>query len=446
MVTNLTEGKPSKVLFFFTLPMLLGNIFQQLYNLADSLIVGRVVGPDGLAAVGGSFAISFLAIGIATGASQGCSIIISQCFGAKDYNKMKTGFTTALIAVTSMGLLIMIASFFFLKPLLTLLKTPNDIFADTLSYVRIVFIGCIFLFAYNCLTAIFNALGDSKTPLKFLIASTILNIILDIIFVAFMNMGVNGAAIATLIAQILSAVGLFLYFMKKLKTLPGEKSTTLFDTVILKNMLRIAIPSIIQQSMVSIGMMAVQGLVNSFGKEMVAGYTAATKIDSIAVMPMINIGIALSSYTAQNLGADKPERVKKGYHASVRLVLIFAVIISALIYIFGRYFVAAFIDSNVGSTAISYGLEYLQIVSVFYVIMGFMFITGGVLRGAGDMKIFMLSTLVNIISRIAFAYIFVPIIGHTAIFWSLPVGWLLAGTISFTRYISGKWKRKSISI
>ncbi|MEG0615457.1 MAG: MATE family efflux transporter, partial [Oscillospiraceae bacterium] len=282
---------------FFTLPMLLGNIFQQLYNMADSLIVGRIVGPNGLAAVGASFAISFLAIGLSQGASQGCSIIISQCFGAKDYKRMKSGFTTALIATISVGFLLSLTSGLFLRPLLELLQTPEDIFEQSLSYVQIVFSGSIFLFAYNSLTAIFNALGDSKTPLKFLIASTILNIILDILFVNNFHMGVNGAAIATLIAQVLSAVGLFLYFIVKIKKMDiCQGKAPIFDWDILKNMTKIAIPSMIQQSMVSIGMLAVQGLVNSFGSDMVAGYTAASKIDSIAVMPILNIGIALSSY------------------------------------------------------------------------------------------------------------------------------------------------------
>ena len=443
MVKNLTEGKPEKVLFFFTLPMLLGNIFQQLYNLADSIIVGRVVGSDGLAAVGSTFAISFLAIGIATGASQGCAIIISQCFGAKDFKKVRSGFSTALISVVSFGFIVWIASIFFLEPLLRLLKPPADIFDTSLSFIRVVFIGCVFLFTYNCLAAIFNSLGDSKTPLFFLIFSTILNIVLDIIFVGIMKVGTIGAAYATLISQIFSAVGLFVYFLFKLKKMNfGKERVPLFDINIFKNMTRIAIPSILQQSMVSIGMMAVQGLVNFFGKDMMAGYAAATKIDSIAVMPILNIGIGLSSYTAQNLGAKIPERVKQGYKAALKIITIFAVCVSILILIFGKYFISVFMDSQTSATAIKYGIQYLQVVSVFYFLFGIMNVSNGILRGSGDMKSFMTSTLVNIASRIIFAYALVPVMGYHSIFWSIPLGWGLSGAISFIRYKSGKWKEK----
>lgn len=442
MVTSLTEGKPAKALFFFTLPMLLGNVFQQLYNLADSVIVGQVVGKDGLGAVGASFGVTFLSIGIATGASQGCAIIISQCFGAKDSKKVKSGLSTAMISVIVLGAIMWIASLFFLRPLLTLLQTPPDIFESSYAYARIVFLGCIFMFTYNSLAAIFNALGDSKTPLKFLIASTLLNIVLDIIFVAGFGMGVQGAAVATLTAQILSAVGLLIYFLHKIKSFGfEEEKAPIFDVLLLKNMVRIAIPSMIQQSMVSIGMMAVQGLVNTFGTDMVAGYTAATKVDSIATMPMLNIGIALSTYTAQNLGARKTLRVKQGYYAALKLAAIFCVVMTAAILIFGKFFINVFMDSTTGAGAITIGTEYLQIVSIFYFLFGIMCITNGVLRGSGDMKAFMASTFVNIAARIGFAYALAPIMGYAAIFWSIPLGWLLSGIISFTRYVSGKWNK-----
>lgn len=447
MVTSLTEGKPAKALFFFTLPMLLGNVFQQLYNIADSVIVGQIVGKGGLAAVGASFGVTFLSIGIATGASQGCAIIISQCFGAKDYKKVKSGLSTAMISVIVLGAIMWIASLFFLRPLLTLLQTPPDIYESSYAYARIVFMGCIFMFTYNSLAAIFNALGDSKTPLKFLIASTLLNIVLDLVFVGGLKMGVSGAAIATLIAQVLSAIGLFIYFLIKIKSFGfGEEKAPIFDGIQLKNMVRIAIPSMIQQSMVSIGMMAVQRLVNSFGTDMTAGYTAATKVDSIATMPMLNIGIALSTYTAQNLGASNPLRVKQGYHAALKIAAIFCVVMTAAILIFGRFFVFAFIDSSTGAASIAYGTEYLQVVSIFYFLFGIMCITNGVLRGAGDMKPFLIATLVNIFARIVFAYALAPIMGYKSIFWSIPLGWLLSSFVCVTRYFSNKWNKSPTAV
>jgi len=442
MTNNLTQGKPSKVLFFFALPMLLGNIFQQLYNLADSIIVGKFNGSDALAAVGGTFPITFLAIGIATGASTGCSIIISHAFGAGDRKKVLTGISTAIISVSSIGLFIFISSFVFLKPLLKFLNTPEQIFDASYSYLRIVFMGCFFLFLYNCLTAVFNALGDSKTPLKFLMFSTLINIVLDLLFVVKFNMGTDGAGYATLISQSLSAISLFVYFLRKVKDIKADETPKMFDKIIAKEMFLFAIPSIIQQTMVSIGMMAVQGLVNSYGKDMVAGYTAATKIDSIAVMPMINISVALSTYTAQNIGAKNIERVKQGFFAALKMAVIFALFISAILVLFGNNFIQFFIDSKSSRDVITYGSDYFHIVSIFYFIMGIMFCSSGILRGIGAMKVFMICSFVNIVSRIAFAYLLSPILGYKAIFWALPIGWFLGGLISTLYIKKGTWKNK----
>lgn len=445
MIRNLTTGKPSKVLFFFALPMLLGNIFQQVYNIADSVIVGNFVGSDALAAVGGTFSIVYLAIGIATGASTGCSIIISQAFGAGNMRKVKSSITTALISVTCLGALMTILFFFFLKPLLTLLGTPDKIFNASYNFISIVFFGCIFVFVYNCLAAIFNALGDSKIPLIFLIFSTVLNVILDILFVVKMNIGTNGAGYATLISQVLAAISLFIYFLFRFKKIKCEGEVKLFDIKIAREMFGIALPSIIQQTMVSIGMMAVQGLVNSHGTNMVAGYTAATKIDSIAIMPMLNISIALSTYTAQNIGARNIKRVEQGFRASIMLVAVFSIIISILLVVCGDVFVKLFISTNTNQEVIRFGSEYFKIVSVFYILMGVMFCSNGVLRGLGFMKIFMTCTIFNLASRIIFAYALTPFLGYKAIYWALPIGWLIGGMISFVFVVRGKWKAKYIT-
>lgn len=441
MTNNLTMGKPAKALFLFTLPMLIGNIFQQVYNFADTAIVGKYVGEDALAAIGGTFVLSFLVLGIAIGASTGCSIIISRSFGEGNMKKVKSGITTAIVSITALGILMILIGLLALDPLMRLLKTPDNIFDIAYQYVVIIFIGSPFVYLYNCLTSIFNALGDSKTPLVFLIISAIANIILDLVFILSFNMGSNGAAYATIISQAFAAFGLLIFLFRKIRFMNLNVDSKFFDLTILKEMITIAIPSIIQQSIVAIGMMAVQGLVNSFGKEMIAGYTAATKIDSIAVTPMLTISTALSTYTAQNIGANKPDRIRAGHFASIKLMLCFAIGTSIIVAFFNRSLIGLFMDSGSGTQSIQYGVEYLKIVPMFYFLMGLMFAANGVLRGLGLMKIFLTSTLVNLCMRILFAYTLVPIIGYKAIFWSLPLGWLIAGAITNIYYFSGKWKK-----
>ncbi len=442
MIRNLTQGKPLSVLFFFALPMLLGNVFQQIYNIADSIIVGNYEGTDALAAVGGTFPVSFLAIAIATGASTGCSIVISQAFGAGDKKKVNKAISTSFIMVTLLGLAIMLSSFIFLEPLLKLLDTPKDIFKASYDYLRIIFNGCVFIFVYNCLTAIFNALGDSKTPLFFLIISTILNIILDLIFVAKLDMGTNGAGYATLIAQATATIGLSIFFFIKFKHVFNVKLRELFDTCIAKEMIVFAIPSVIQQTVVSIGMMAVQGLVNSFGTDFVAGYSASTKIDSIAVMPILNVSVALSTFTAQNIGARNFKRVKQGFNAAMIISVISAVICSIALIFFGRFFMTMFMDKNSSEAVLNYGQDYFRIVSLFYVVLALMFCANGVQRGLGNMRIFMATTVINIALRIGLAYAFKDWLGHKALFWALPIGWFVAGLISYLVFKFSDWQKK----
>lgn len=442
MVKNLTQGKPMRVLLSFALPMLIGNIFQQFYNLADTIIVGQFIGSNALAAVGSTFPVTFFALGIATGASVGCGIIISKDFGSGN-KRIKKSISTALIFVSSIGLVIMILSLFLLKPFLQFLGTPSNIIDDSYRFLRIVFIGCFFMYIYNCLTAIFNSLGDSKTPLKFLMVSTVLNVILDIILIKFLNFDITGAAIATLSTQIAVAISLFIYFLKKLPKLNFEKQDKLFDFNIAKEMTIIAVPSIIQQVIVSIGMMAVQGLVNSYGKDFIAGYSASTKIDAIAIIPMLSISVALSTFVAQNAGARKTERVSEGYKVSLRLVALFSFITSTVLYFFGNHFIGLFISKNDADLfqVIKFGNAYFKSVSLFYLILGIMFCSNGLLRGIGKMKLFMFCTFVNIAARIILAYALTPFMGYMAIFWALPIGWLLSGIFSTIYIFRGKWKQ-----
>lgn len=449
MVKNLTEGKPLKILFFFALPMLVGNLFQQLYNMVDSMVVGRFVSSDALAAVGSSFPIVFLSVALAAGLSMGCTVVISQQFGARQIREMKTTITTALITLLVLGLFIMALGELLASPILQLLRTPDNIMGDSLTYLRIYFGGAVFLFVYNALNGIYNALGDSKTPLYFLMVSALTNIVLDLLFVIQFHMGVAGVAWATLIAQGMCAIISFFVLKKRVANIPDEIETEekrpLFHMDAVRRIGRVGVPSMIQQSIVSVSMLLMQGLVNGYGSTFIAGYTAATKIDTLAMLPNMNFSNAMSSYTAQNIGAGKQERVHEGYRAVLFMILIFSIAITAVVYLFGPNLLNLFMDSNVDTAAIGYGMDYMRTVSVFYILMGVLFTTNGLLRGAGDMKAFMLSSMSNLATRVIVAYAlsYSPL-GSGAIWWSIPIGWAVGSVFAFTRYRSGKWKLSNV--
>lgn len=444
LTNDMSVGNPAKKLFFFAVPIVLGNLFQQLYNIIDSMVVGRFVGAQALAAVGASTAIVFLFVAVATGSSIGYSVVISQLFGAKDQDRMMTAIYTALISTFVLGLILMIIGAAGTGGILVLMRTPADIYRDAADYLRIYMFGLVFLFMYNTLNAVYNALGASKIPLYFLAGSSILNIVLDLYFVIRLQMGVTGVAWATLIAQGLAAVISFINLLFRLKKIETETKPVLFDRKLLFQMGRIAVPSMVQQSIVSFGMVFVQSLVNSFGSVVLAGYTAATKIDSIAIMPMVNVGNAVSTFTAQNIGAKKPERIREGLRAGRHMVAGIAVVITGILFFKGDVLVAQFVDEAVNAEVIAIGVDYLRVVSVFYALMGLMNVVNAVLRGAGDVGVFMAGTLCNFGCRVVFAYILAYFLGASGIWWSVPIGWAAAFTIGTLRYRSGKWKEKGI--
>ncbi len=444
MTKDMTQGNPFKNLFYFAMPMVLGNIFQQFYSIIDSIVVGNFVNSKALAAVGASYPITFVCIAVATGASVGCSVVISQMFGAKCLGEMKTAIHTSLISIAVFSFALMIAGLRSSSLILTLLKTPLDIFEDANMFLQIYFMGVMFLFIYNISTSSFNALGDSKTPLYFLIFSSILNVLLDLLFVIKFKMGVKGVAYATLIAQGISVILSLTYLYKKVSAIKTDEECRLFDLKTLKNMCKIAIPSIIQQSIVSVGNLFVQVLVNGYGWATIAGYTAATKIDSITIMPMVNLSSAVSIFTAQNVGAKKNERINSGYKAALAMIVFFCTCVALIIFIFGSKLIGMFVDLSANEQVITTGVEYLRVVSMFYFFMGLMVITNGVLRGAGDVKVFMFSSLTNLLTRIIFAYTLAFLIGQKAIWWAIPLGWTVSSTISIIRYKSEKWKGKTV--
>ncbi len=439
---DLTSGSPGKGLLLFALPLILGNLFQQFYNMVDTIIVGKYVGEDALAAVGASYALTTVFVMIAIGGGTGASVVISQYLGAKEYGKMKTAISTAIITFLGTSILLGIFGIVANKQILQALHTPGNIIGDAGIYLRIYFVGLPFLFMYNILAAIFNALGDSKTSLYFLIFSSVLNIFLDIFAVRTLKMGVAGAATATVIAQGLAAVLSLIVLLKRLKLYDGKWDY--FDTEILKKIIKVAIPSIIQQSIVSVGMLLVQSVVNGFGSSVLAGYTAGTRLESICIVPMISMGNAVSTFTAQNIGAKQIERVRKGYRASYAIIAVFAVIICAVLLLFRQPLIQMFLEESAGGEAFETGVAYLSFMAYFFIFIGLKAVTDGVLRGSGDVFVFTTANLVNLAFRVSFAFLMAPKIGVQAVWFAVPIGWLVNYFISGIRYLSGQWSRKKL--
>ena len=446
---NMITDQPGKSLFFFALPMILGNLFQQFYTTVDSIIVGQFVGEDALAAVGASYSLTTVFIMIAIGGGIGASVITSQYLGAGIYRKMKTSVSTALISFLVLSLVLAVIGLVGNRMILTGLNTPENILSDAVLYLKIYFLGLPFLFMYNILSSIFNALGNSRTPLYLLIFSSLLNIVMDLVMVRVFHLGVAGVAIATVIAQGLSAVISFCLLLRLIKTFAEETDADtgkrkLYDFSMLGNMIKVAIPSMVQQSIVSIGMLLVQSVVNGFGSSVLAGYTAGMRIESICIVPMIATGNAVSTFTDQNLGAGAPERVRKGYLAGVKMVAAFAVLICLVLTVFHGPIINAFLEEGSDAAAFATGNDYLTFIAFFFICIGMKAVTDGVLRGAGDVVVFTLANLINLGIRVSFAFGFAGIIGVEAVWFAVPMGWSTNFVISFIRYLSGKWSRKKL--
>ena len=438
----LIQEKPLKALLIFAFPMIIGNLFQQFYTMVDSVVVGRFVSEHALAAVGASYSLTNVFISIAIGGGVGASVLTSRYFGSREYRKMKTSVTTAMLSFLMVSLILGGIGLFFGQEIMELLNTPENILEQATEYLNIYFLGLPFLFMYNILSAMFNALGRSKIPLYLLIFSSVFNIVLDVVFVREFHMGVAGVAWATLIAQGISAVVAFLLFVREMKQYQGEKRDTCFDKEEFSRMSRIALPSILQQSTVSIGMMLVQSVVNSFGAEMLAGFSAAMRIESICIVPMAAMGNVMSSFTAQNLGAGKQERVVKGYHTGYGIVFGFGIILCVILEFFYQPLIGMFLGEEGTALAMSTGTDYLRFIGWFFAFIGLKMITDGLLRGAGDMKMFTVANLVNLSIRVIMAVTLAPVFGIAMVWYAVPVGWAANYVISFLEYRKGKWRKK----
>jgi len=439
---DFTSGNVSKLIFNFTLPMLLGNVFQQLYNVVDSIIVGKVLGKEALASVGASFPIIFTLIALLIGIGSGFSIVISQFYGAKDINSVKKSIDTMYIFLFVAGLFASIFGIYYSEELFLLLQLPLELIPQATTYLNIYMAGMILFFGFNGTSSVLRGLGDSKTPLYFLILASLFNILFDVLFVMVFKWGIAGAAWATVIAQGGAFVTGILYLNRTHKIMKFSLSKLRFDKDLFIKSLKIGLPSGIQHTFVAIGMMALLGIVNTFGTDVIAAYTAAGRIDSLAMMPAMNFSQAVAAFVGQNLGANKIERVRKGFKATFLMSNLFCILMTAIIVIFGSQLMKMFTtDPNV----IAIGEKYLIIVSSFYLLFSTLFTTNGLLRGAGDTLIPMFITLFSLwIIRIPGAYFLSSQIGETGIWWSIPIGWSMGALLSYLYYLTGKWKCKSV--
>ena len=430
---DLTVGNPQTVLWKFCLPMFGSIIFQQLYNIADSLVAGRFIGENALAAVGNSYNVTLIFLAFAFGCNIGCSVIVSQFFGAKDYSRMKTAVYTTLISSAVLCAVLMLLGFLFCDPLLAQMKTQPEIMADSALYMDIYILGLPFLFFYNIATGIFSALGDSKTPFYFLAASSTSNIVVDILFVKCLHMGIAGVAWATFLCQGISCILSVILVLKRLAAIHAEQKAELFSPALLKKLAVIAIPSILQQSFISVGNIFIQSVINSFGISVTAGYSAAVKLNNLVITSFTTLGNGVSNFTAQNIGAGIPDRVKSGLRAGLKLVWCISVPIVLLYICFGQYLLLLFMDSS-SAEALLTGKQFLWILSPFYFVVSAKLVTDGVLRGAGAMKAFMAATFTDLILRVILAFVFSSLFGAVGIWCAWPIGWTIATGLSMYFY------------
>ena len=438
MNRDLTVGKPESVLWRFCMPLFGSIVFQQLYNIADSLVAGKFIGENALAAVGNSYEITLIFIAFAFGCNIGCSVVVSQYFGAKRYGEMKTAVHTGMIASAVTCLILMLIGIFGCDALLKLIRTPAEIFDDSSLYLDVYALGLPFVFFYNISEGIFSALGDSKTPFCFLAVSSLSNIGMDVLFVAGFHMGVAGVAWATFLCQGVSCVVALIFVFRRLRGMPSDEPSQAFSLPIFKKFAMVAIPSILQQSFISVGNIIIQGVINGFGPAVVAGYSAAVKLNNLVITSFTTLANGISNYTAQNLGAKKLERIREGFRAGAKMVWLLSIPLIALYWLSSDALIKLFVE-NPSRTALDTGRAFLRILSPFYLIISIKLVADGVLRGSSMMKQFMVSTFTDLTLRVALAFALSAAMGATGIWCAWPVGWSIAAVLSILFYRRGAW-------
>ena len=441
MNRDLTVGNPGAVLRRFCLPLFGSVIFQQLYNIADSLVAGKFIGESALAAVGNSYEITLLFIAFAFGCNIGCSVVVSQLFGGRAYGEMKTAVTTTLIAAGALCLALMAGGLLGSRALLELIRTPEEVMEASRLYLDIYLWGLPFLFFYNIATGIFSALGDSRTPFLFLALSSTANIGVDILFVTAFDMGVAGVAWATFLCQGVSCLLALAVVFRRLARIPAEGWRPLFSASALGRVAAIAVPSILQQSFISVGNIVIQGAMHGFGTGVMAGYSAGVKLNNLVVTSFTTLGNGVSNFTAQNLGAGKTERIDQGFRAGLGLVWAVCLPVAAAYLLAGRQLLCLFIDAPT-QTALDTGVTFLRLLSPFYFVVSAKLTADGVLRGTGSMGRFMAATFTDLILRVTLALVLSRTgLGATGIWLAWPISWTAATVLSLLFYHTGPWRR-----
>ena len=438
MERDLTKGSIGKSILLFSIPMILGNLLQQLYNIVDTYIVGRYIGSNALAAVGSSYTLMTFLTSIIIGLCMGSGILFSMYFGAKKYEKMKISFFVSFVSIGILSIVLEIVCFLLLKYILIWLQIPQLIYQQTSQYLQIIFIGIIFTFIYNYFAAMLRALGNSKIPLIFLAIATIVNVILDIVLVLYVHLGVAGAALATIISQAISAIGLTLYVLIIKKEILPQRKHYIFDQTIFKKLKDYSLMTCLQQGIMNFGILMIQGLVNSFGIAVMSAFSATVKIDSFAYMPVQDFGNAFSTYVAQNKGAKQEKRIQDGLKISALMALIFCIIISLGVCLFSKELMMIFVSQT---KIIKIGMTYLRVEGSFYIGIGCLFLLYGYYRGVGKMKMSLILTIVSLGTRVLLSYVLAPLFGVEMIWWSIVIGWILADTIGIIYGIKvEKWR------
>lgn len=439
---DLTTGKEGKLIVQFAMPMVAGNVFQQLYNVVDSIIIGNYIGKEALAAVGASFPIIFLLIALVIGLGSGFTIIVSQYFGARKIDMVRRTVDTTYVILFFAAILITFVGIAFSGPIFRLTELPADVLPQARKYLNIYFMGTIFFFGFNGTAAILRGMGDSKTPLYFLIIATISNILLDLLFVVVFHWGVEGAAVATIISQAGAFITAIFYLNKRHEIVNLSFRKYIFDRDILRSSIRIGLPSGLQQTFVAAGLIALYGIVNQFGTVTIAAYSVATRIDSFASLLAMNFSAALAAFVGQNLGANKPERIKAGLKSTWLITSAISISISLVVIFFGEYLMGFFTPDQ---EVIAVGKEYLVIVSSFYIVFSSLFVVSAVMRGAGDTLIPMFITLFALwVVRVPASYLLAGKFGVTGIWWAVPLGWGAGMILAWLYYLTGRWKTKGV--
>ena len=440
---DLLRDKPSSAILKFAVPMLIGALFQQAYSLVDTIVVGNFINSDALAAVGTSGVIMNIVTMAGMGLAVGTSVVTAQYFGAQKLKEVKTAIHTSLIVFVALGLAGGMLGLLIMNPMLQLMNTPAEMMSYALSYLGVIFIGVVFVMLYNLFNQVSIALGDSKTPMLMLLIASAINVVLDLVFTLGLHWGTAGVAAATVLGQGFAALSCWRLIQKRLDQMKTEPPAW-FDKQMFKSICAIGLPAVAQNAISASGMLAVQSLLNSFGSVTVAAYTAANKVDGIAMSPMVSLGTAISTYAAQNIGAQQYDRIKTGLRFTVFFAFICCLVTGVLIYGASDAILGLFVSSGASRELFDIGAEYLHVAVFSYFVMAVMFILTGVLKGAGDAKLVFLCSITDLLMRAGFAYALVGILGRYALWLSYPFGWFCSIVIAWPRYLSGKWKKNKI--